>query len=430
MSVVSGFCDFLNASPTPYHATKNLCQMFTAAGFGRLDEKQRWNLKAKGKYFFTRGDASFVAFVLGESAIEDTGIRVIGAHTDSPCLKVKPNADVVYKGFHQLGVAVYGGALLAPWFDRDLSIAGQVAYLTEAGGFAKALVNFERPIAVIPSLAIHLDRAANEGRAINPQKQMNAILQVGNDQASFKAILLEELQKQHSHAAKILDFNLSFYDTQPASQIGINANFFAGARLDNLLSCYLAASAMQQAGTEVTSVLICNDHEEIGSQTEIGAQGPLLSELIDRLVREPEGRQLTLRNSVMFSVDNAHGIHPNFSDKHDDKHGPVLNAGPVLKYDANQSYATSAETASLVRWLAQARDDQGVIPLQEYITRADMRCGSTIGPLTAAKTGIRAVDIGIPTFAMHSIRELAGVKDIDAMERLLARFVCVTEIPV
>lgn len=431
MSLISKFADFLDASPTPYHACSNLVTLFEAAGFERLDESVRWQLQPGNRYFYTRGDSSIAAFVYGHRPLAETGVRIVGAHTDSPCLKVKPNADRVYKGYHQLGVAVYGGALLNPWFDRDLSIAGRVTYLNKDGDFAAALVNFARPIAVIPSLAIHLDRTVNEGRPVNPQTQMNAILQQGDGQKVFRSILLDEVLRHDEDAVDILDFNLSFFDTQPSARVGFDHQFFAGARLDNLASCFLGASAILQANPAVTSILICHDHEEIGSLTDLGAQGPMLGELIDRLTKagDAEDRQRVMRRSVMLSVDNAHGVHPNFADKHDDKHGPLLNAGPVLKYDASQSYATGSDTAALVRWLARAVGDQAEIPLQSFIIRADMRCGSTIGPITSAETGVRAVDIGIPTFAMHSVRELAGVSDLEQMEALLVRFMCVTEIP-
>ncbi|WP_018415923.1 M18 family aminopeptidase [Teredinibacter turnerae] len=429
MSLTRKFADFLDASPTPYHACANLSLLFAAEGFTRLDENTRWQLEPGKKYFFTRGDSSFAAFVVGERPLEETGVRIIGAHTDSPCLKIKPNADKVTKGYHQLGVAVYGGALLAPWFDRDLSIAGRVTYLDGDGALKAALVNFGRAIALIPSLAIHLDRSANEGRAINPQTQMNAILQHAPADARFADILLNELQQAHPEAVEVLDYNLSFYDTQPSATVGLKDELFVGARLDNLASCFLGAEAMLNANTDVTSILICNDHEEIGSNTDLGAQGPMLGELIDRLVSgDAQSRQLTLRRSLMLSVDNAHGVHPNFADKHDDKHGPLLNAGPVVKFDANQSYATGADTAAVVRWLARAVEGREAIPLQSFIMRADMRCGSTIGPITSAEIGVRAVDLGIPTFGMHSIRETAGVSDLEQMASLLTRFVSVTDI--
>lgn len=427
VSLIPELLKFLEQSPTPYHAARSLATMLSNAGFLRLDERESWDLVPGGRYYVIRGGSSIIAFVNGINPIADTGLRVIGAHTDSPCLKVKPQPDIHQKTYCQLGVEVYGGALLNPWFDRDLSVAGIVSYIDKQGGLQSKLIDFSRAIACVPNLAIHLDREANQNRSVNPQTDMNAIISIGAGKASFRDMLLDELGEEQ--ALEVLDYSLSFYDTQRPSVVGIHGEFIASARLDNLLSCFLGAKALIQASEAHTSVLICNDHEEVGSNTDIGAQGPLLTEVIDRLTLGGENRQLAMRRSVMLSVDNAHGVHPNYSAKHDEQHGPLLNRGPVIKFDANQSYATSSASASLVRWLAQADNNALDIPLQTYATRADMRCGSTIGPLTASAVGIMAVDIGVPTFAMHSIRELAGSKDVAYMNAILSRFVVLDELP-
>ena len=423
----TGLLDFIARSPTPFHATQSLVELLTEQGFSPLDEMDSWRLKAGGRYYVVRGGSSLIAFVVGNKAVETSGFRIIGAHTDSPCLKVKPLPEIDKKGYWQLGVEVYGGALLNPWFDRDLSIAGRVSYLSKNGELRSALVDFQKAIACVPSLAIHLDREANQNRSVNPQTDMNAILQISSEKQSFRTLLMAQIKDDE--AQEVLDYNLSFYDVQTPSVIGLKGDFIASARLDNLLSCYLGAQALCEAGGAHTSVLICNDHEEVGSRSDIGAQGPLLDEVIDRLASDGEVRQRALRRSVMFSVDNAHGVHPNFPACHDDKHGPMLNQGPVIKFDANQSYATSSASAALVRWLAGTAQGEEVIPLQDYVPRADMRCGSTIGPLTAAAVGVATVDIGVPTFAMHSIRELAGVSDLSYMVRLLERFLAHESLP-
>jgi len=420
--------DFIAASPTPFHAALSLRSLLVTAGFTELDELERWDLTLGGRYFVVRGGSSILAFVKGQGEPQETGIRIIGAHTDSPCLKVKPVPEINVKGYWQLGIEVYGGALLNPWFDRDLSIAGKVSYLTKSGGLKAALIDFKKPVACIPSLAIHLDREANQNRSVNPQTDMNAVVYQADDNVSFRSLLLSMLED--ADAEEVLDYNLSFYDTQSPAVIGLKDEFIASARLDNLLSCYLGLQALINASDEHTSVLICNDHEEVGSNTDVGAQGPLLDEVIDRLLPSGEQRQMALRRSLMFSVDNAHGVHPNYVKKHDDKHGPLLNCGPVVKFDANQSYATSSSTSALVRWLAKATEDRAEIPLQTYVTRADMRCGSTIGPLTAAGVGVTTVDIGVPTFAMHSVRELAGERDLSLMQELLVRFLSRASLPV
>ena len=411
---------WIDASPTPYHAVETARRELQAAGFMELKEGDQWQLQSGGRYFVTRRDASIVAFRHGNADLIENGLRIVGAHTDSPVLKVKPKPEKISQGYFQLGIEVYGGVLLAPWFDRDLSLAGRVTVKDDAG-LRHLLVNFERPVAIIPSLAIHLDRTANEGRALNAQEQMRPVLlQNPEPGLTFKALLARELTNNGNTLSEndILDFDLSFYDTHKAAVIGLGEEFLASARLDNLLSCFVGLNAFLSAEGDQSAVLALFDHEEVGSQSHIGAQGNLLTGLIERLVPQAEARFRMLHNSLMMSIDNAHGIHPSFPHKHDEGHGPRLNAGPVIKYDANQGYATSTETAALVKMLAERCG----APYQAFVTRADMRCGSTIGPMTSAKAGIRTVDVGLPTFAMHSIRELAGTKDLDYLDDIIESY--------
>ncbi|WP_370979301.1 M18 family aminopeptidase [Agaribacterium sp. ZY112] len=424
---IDGLLSFINASPSPYHATHNLAALFDSAGFQRLDEKQAWTLEQGGRYFYTRSDASFVAFTVGQQLVSN-GIRLLGAHTDSPCLKVKPSPELNQRGYSRLGVEVYGGALLNPWFDRDLSLAGRVSGLDQHGQLVSVLINFEKAIATIPSLAIHLNREANSNKSVNAQKEMNALLCNLRKDFSFRDLLLAQVTAEHPECGmtEVLDFNLSFYDVQAPACIGLHEEFIASARLDNLLSCWLGADALLNSDGNQSVILMCNDHEEIGSRTESGAQGTLLNDLLARLLPDSSERQQALRNSLMFSIDNSHGVHPNYADRHDEKHGPVINQGPVIKFDADQSYATSSDTAAFVRCLAA---QEPKLKLQSFVTRADMRCGSTIGPLTAANTGIKTVDIGNAQFAMHSCRELAGVEDAHIMRELLNRFLLCESIP-
>jgi aspartyl aminopeptidase len=414
------FLQFLNASPTPWHAVANLVTLFKQAGFHELKENQQWQLRKGEAYYLVRAGSSIIAFIYGSKALQE-GLGIVGAHTDSPCLKLKPQPEWQQNGYSQFGVEVYGGVLLAPWFDRDLSLAGTVSWVDKQHNLQQGLIDFREPIAVIPSLAIHLDRDVNRGREINPELHMKPILQQAAAQIDFRQYLKNRLLAEGRQVEQVLDFNLSFYDTQPAALIGENKEFIAGARLDNLLSCYIGARALLATGRDFTRVLVCNDHEEVGSRSDIGAQGPMLKELLERLQPESAQRQQMLRASVMVSVDNAHGIHPNYAGKHDKNHGPLLNAGPVLKYNANQSYATASDTAAMMRRLA-VLPNQAPIPLQAFAIRADMLCGSTIGPLTAAQIGVRTVDLGVPTFGMHSIRELGGAKDTHYLFDLLSRF--------
>ena len=417
----TGLLAFLNASPTPFHATANLAHALAAAGYAQLDERARWRLEAGGHYFVTRNDSSVIAFALGAEPLVATGFRMVGAHTDSPCLKLKPNPEIRAHGYQQLGVEVYGGVLLNPWFDRDLSLAGRVTLELANGSLVNRLVDLTRAVACIPSLAIHLDREANEKRAINKQTYLPSLIGRVLDR-EFK---LESALKEHFslHAptlsvAHIHAFELALYDRQQAAYVGWHDEFIASARLDNLLSCYTGVQALIDTAGSKSRLLVCNDHEEVGSGSTSGARGNFLESVLGRIAGDTETLARTMANSVLVSTDNAHGVHPNFADKHDAQHGPLLNAGPALKVNANQSYATNSESAALFK-AAAAR---AKVTLQSFIARADMGCGSTIGPLAATRLGVRTVDVGVPTLAMHSIRELAGTADAFALYSALAAF--------
>ncbi len=409
----AGLLDFLRASPTPFHATQNLAAQLLAAGFIPLQEGELWQLEPGNRYLVTRNDSSIIAFVYGKSPLLDTGIRVLGAHTDSPCLKVKPRAELNRRGYFQLGVEVYGGVLLAPWYDRDLSMAGRVSYRDQHDQVISALVDFENPVAVVPSLAIHLDRDANKARSINAQKDIAPmLLQLPAEDAvmpDFRELLQAELLRKQPQLAikQVLDYEISLYDTQPPAMIGLGQDFIASARLDNLLSCFIGLQALLEADDQVTSLLICTDHEEVGSASCCGAKGPMLQQFLERLLPDVESRVRVIDRSMMISADNAHGIHPNFMDRHDENHGPLLNRGPVIKVNANQRYATTSETSAFFRLLCEKAD----VPVQTFVARTDMGCGSTIGPVVASEVGVKTIDVGAPTFGMHSIRELAGASD-------------------
>ncbi len=409
---------FLQASPTPFHAVANMREQLLNAGYQALDPAQDWDLKAAQGYFVERNSSSIVAFRM-PSQTESERLHMIGAHTDSPCLRVKPNPEIQQHGYHQLGVEVYGGALLHPWFDRDLSLAGRVVGKQANGQLASALVDLKRPIACIPSLAIHLNREANKGSSINPQTDLPVLLgqQLGDD-PNLREMLLRHLTEQGQDFVQILDYELSFYDTQPPAVVGWQEEYIASARLDNLLSCYTGLQALLTATTEQGILLVCNDHEEVGSQTAEGAQGSFLLSVLQRIYPNPEKMHQVLHQSVLVSADNAHAVHPNFASKHDGQHGPKLNAGAVIKVNANQRYATNAVTSALITALAQEQS----LPIQSFVVRSDMGCGSTIGPITAAQLGIKTIDLGMPTLAMHSIREWAGCEDVATTIALLQAF--------
>ncbi len=413
---MKNFVQFLKSSPTPFHAVRSL--MTELKGFTQLREADSWKLSPGGKYYVVRGDSSIIAFRLGAKPVEETGVRLVGAHTDSPCLHVRPNAELRDRHYLRVGVEVYGGVLLSTWFDRDLSLAGRVHYQVGKGS-RSTLIDFEKPIAFVPNLAIHLNRSANENRSINKQTEMPPLVALSASCEDFDAALINELRRAGANDAQsILGFDLCFYDVQSPGIVGIAGEFLAAARLDNLLSCYAGCRALVDANPEVTAVLVCNDHEEVGSASATGAQGNFLKSVLERLAPSPESYARAVAQSILVSADNAHGIHPAYPEKHESHHAPVLNSGPVLKVNTNQRYATNSETQA---WMAACAQEAGV-QLQKFVARGDMGCGSTIGPITASVTGIKTVDVGVPTFAMHSIRELAGTRDIEDFYRLLKQF--------
>ncbi len=393
--------DFLNAAPTPFHAVQVMADKLLDAGFKELHEENQWNTEP-GKYFVTRNQSSIIAFNLGSTELPKSGIRIVGAHTDSPCLKAKPRPNRNKLGYHQIGVEVYGGVLLNPWFDRDLSLAGRVTHKSTEGKLQNTLIDLKKPIAIIPSLAIHLDREANNNRKVNPETDMAPVLL--QSEADYS---LEELIAPHINDHEILATELSLYDTNPAAVIGERDQFLASARLDNLLSCFTGLTSLVEADNNHTNLLVCNDHEEVGSASFSGAEGTFLRDVLERITNPGEDRRRTFARSLLISTDNAHGIHPNYPDKHESNHGPILNKGPTVKFNANQRYATNSETAGYFKALCQSVN----VPIQEFVNRADMACGSTIGPITAKEIGVKTLDVGVPTFAMHSIRELAGTED-------------------
>lgn len=420
-------CSFIAASPTPFHAVRQMAQRLEAAGFVHLQDAASWSLQPGGRYCFTRNGSSLVALQLGTAALPEHGLRLVGAHTDSPCLKIKPVPELQKQGYLQLGVEVYGGALLNPWFDRDLSIAGRVSFLDSKGALRSVLVDFREPVAFIPSLAIHLDREVNQKRSINQQTDLPPLLMQLTDktQADFRTLLRTQLLQDDPQldVATVLDYELCLYDTQPPALVGLKQDFVAGARLDNLLSCFAGLQALLASSGEGSRLLVCTDHEEVGSSSAAGAAGPFLESVLLRVNEALHGGsqdayRRMLARSVLASVDNAHAIHPNFAEKHDSKHGPQMNAGPVIKYNSNQRYATNSDTASLFRKLCA----DVAVPCQSFVVRSDMGCGSTIGPLVATELGVPTIDIGVPTLGMHSIRELAGSQDVAHLCKVLTHF--------
>jgi len=416
-----GLMEFIRKSPTQFHAVSMIKERLDNEGFVELFESDVWDPDEGKGYYVIKNRTSIIAFKNIKKNIAGTGICIAGSHTDSPCLRIKPEPEKKCRSYVQLGVEVYGGPLLNPWFDRNLSIAGKVTYQTSDKLIRSEIIDFEKNVAFISSIPIHLDREANKKRSINQQKDLPPVLmQAEEEYVSFDEIILKILRKKESafSAQLVLSHELNLYDTQPACYSGINDEFITGPRIDNLFSCYASLISFLESKGDMPCMIVCNDHEEIGSVSAAGAQGPFLKLLLKRLCSDIETYARLMSRSLFVSVDNAHAFHPNYPDRFDESHSPVINAGPVVKINANHRYATGSEIFAIFEFLCRENE----IPVQKFVMRSDMPCGSTIGPVTEAETGIKTIDIGIPTFAMHSIREVMGAKDGALMSKALIAF--------
>lgn len=397
---------FLDASPSPAHVVSSASTRLVAAGFTRVDEAGDWSGVRRG-FVVRRG--SLVAFSLpGLEGIDvGRGARIVGAHTDSPGLRIKPRPDVGAVGWKQLAVEIYGGVLLNSWLDRDLGVAGR---LVRRDG-SDRLVDIRRAVARVPQLAIHLDREVNDrGLILDKQQHLTPVWGLGTSEpdefASFVA------RAADLDPGELAGWELCLYDLTPAAIIGADHSMIASGRLDNQVSCWAAVSALSDStpGSAV-SVVALFDHEEVGSESDTGAAGPLLERTLERLALvNGAGRDEYLRllsRSSCVSADNAHAVHPNYPERHEPGHRPMANQGPAIKVNSNQRYATSPDTAAL---FAAACARAGV-PHQVFVSRNNMPCGSTIGPITATRLGIATVDVGVPQLSMHSARELCGSLD-------------------
>ncbi|MCX7174364.1 MAG: M18 family aminopeptidase [Proteobacteria bacterium] len=411
--------DYIDASPSPWHAVHTTEQGLLAQGFSPLDETERWQLVSGGKYFVVRGGSSIIAFVLGELSLMETGLRMIGAHTDSPGLRLKPKAPHNCEGMIRLGVEVYGSPILATFADRDLSLAGRVNVRTP-GGFETRLMRFDEPLLRLPNLAIHMNRKVNEhGLKFNKQTELPLILGIGGEhgESRFNRRIADELQVD---ASDILTWDLNIYDTQRGSFWGAEGEFIADSQLDNLASCHAALTALL-ATQNPSATCLCAffDHEEVGSGSAAGAGGSFVSDVVERIAAnagpDDEARRCALARSFFISADMAHAYHPNFPGSYEPDHKVMMNAGPVIKTNVNQRYTTGADSAA--RFIALC--ESAGVPFQQYAHRTDLGCGSTIGPIVAARLGIASVDVGSPMWAMHSIRESAGVLDHSHMIAVL-----------
>ncbi len=420
----SDLASFLDASKTPYHAVVEVARRLTSAGFRAFREQEAWQIEAGTRGFVVRAGGSIVCFQVGSKAPADAGFVLIGAHTDSPNLRLKPLPDLTCVGYRQLSVEVYGGVLLSTWLDRDLSVAGRIVF---ADGKTE-LVDLKRAVCRVPNLAIHLNREVNTvGLLLNAQTQLVPVLGLETNAGGFAELLAEGLRGTASNGARVEDvlgFDLCLYDTQRAAFAGAQSEFLLSSRLDNLSSCHAALSALLGASPdpEVTRVVAWYDHEEVGSQSTSGARSLFMSDLLERLAlscspKDASALPRAISRSLLVSADMAHAVHPNYPDKHDKQHRPMLGAGPVIKVNVNQSYATDGPAAAAFSAACRAAD---VLP-QYFSSRNDSPCGSTIGPISAARLGVRAVDVGNPMLSMHSCREMAAVSDVAPMIHVLTR---------
>jgi aspartyl aminopeptidase len=405
---------FVTASPTSYHAAAEGARRLEAAGFTRQDESEPWQGGPGGRYLIR--DGALLAWRLPESAGPTTPYRIIGSHTDSPSFKLKPNPDFGNFGWGQLGVEIYGGPLLNSWLDRELGLAGRLV-LTDG---REVLVR-TGPIMRIPQLAIHLDRAVNEeGVRLSKQQHTAPIWLVGADRRS----VLDHLAGLAGVAtAEIGGYDILAFDTAAPAIFGIDDQFLASGRLDNLSSVHASVTAMiNSAPAESIAVLAAFDHEEAGSGSRSGAAGPILADVLERIAAslgaDVDDRHRALASSYCLSADAGHAVHPNYPGRHDPVNHPLLGGGPLLKINANLRYASDARGAAIWRAACRAAGVAG----QEFVSNNDLPCGTTIGPLTATRIGITTVDVGIPLLSMHSARELAGVDDLHALTEAMRAF--------
>ncbi|MFF3766057.1 M18 family aminopeptidase [Streptomyces sp. NPDC001922] len=411
---------FLAGSPSPYHAVASAAARLEKAGFRQVEETAAWNGSTGGKYVLRGG--AIVAWYVPENARPETPFRIVGAHTDSPNLRVKPIPDTGSHGWRQIAVEIYGGTLLNTWLDRDLGLSGR---LTLRDG-SHRLVAVDRPLLRVPQLAVHLDRSVNsEGLKLDKQRHMTPIWGLGD---SSEGDLIRFVAGEADVSADdVTGWDLMVHSVEPPAYLGRDRELLAGPRMDNLLSVHAATAALAAvatSGQELTHipVLAAFDHEENGSQSDTGADGPLLGNVLERSVfargGSYEDRARAFAGTICLSSDTGHAVHPNYAERHEPGHHPMPGGGPILKVNVNQRYATDGSGRAV---FVDACDRAGV-PWQSFVSNNSMPCGTTIGPITAARHGIATVDIGVAILSMHSARELCGAEDPYLLANALSAF--------
>ncbi|XP_078604231.1 aspartyl aminopeptidase-like [Branchiostoma floridae x Branchiostoma japonicum] len=436
LSAARKFVDFVNKCQSPFHVVEECRTILRAAGFSELREADQWDIKPNNKYFVTRNQSTVVAFAVGGQYRPGNGFTIVGAHTDSPCLKVKPLSNKLKSGYQCVGVECYGGGIWHTWFDRDLTVAGRVM-VKNADKIEHRLVRIDRPILRVPNIAIHLMRDHNE--KFGPNKETNIVpvlstavqaqlegytsakegeepkCQADKHPPVLVTLLCKELGIQPQD---LLDFELCLADTQPATIGGALEEFLFSPRLDNLLSSYCALQGLVESSGDNGSLtsdpnirlIALYDNEEVGSESAQGAASMLTEHILRRLSVGDRATcfEEAVPKSFLLSADQAHAVHPSYSEKHEDNHRPMLHKGIVIKFNANQRYATTAVSTSILREVGTRAN----VPLQDFVVRNDSPCGSTIGPILSARLGMKTVDIGAPQLSMHSIREMGCTSSV------------------
>lgn len=407
--------NFIYESPTAFHAVNSVKNILTNCGFMELKEEKKWKLQRGGKYFVTKNDSAVTAFVVGKGKIEEEGFKIIGAHTDSPTFRIKPMPEMVSEGnYVKLNTEVYGGPILNTWLDRPLSVAGRVTIRGQNILFPETqFVNINRPIVIIPNLAIHMNSNVNAGVELNKQKDILPLMAQVNENLEKGNYLLNTIAETLKvEASSIIDFDLFLYEFEKGCIMGLNNEFVSSSRLDNLAMVHAGIVALTKVeATLSTNVMVCFDNEEVGSRTKQGGDSNLLSNILERIILSFNGGReeffMALAKSFMISADLAHAVHPNMGEKFDPVNRPMVNKGPVIKISASQSYATDSNSDAVYEEICK----RAGIPVQKFVNRSDEKGGSTIGPISSTHLPIRSVDMGTPILAMHSVRELGGVLD-------------------
>lgn len=430
--------DFINKSRTAFQSVEEIKSILDGNGYTELKESSSWNLNKGDKHYIIKNDSALIAFEVGNGELEESGFRLIGAHTDSPGFRIKPNAEMDVEGTYvKLNTEVYGGPILSTWFDRPLSIAGRVTLKSDDVFKPETrIVDINKPVLIIPSLAIHMNRSVNEGYQYNRQKDVLPLLTLKDDEEekAFEECAKSNLEKNgylisllgktlNVDVKNILDFDLFLYEYAEGSLVGLNEELISCGRLDDLWMVFAGLKALiDSSKINATKVLVALDNEEIGSLTSQGANSVILENILERisigLKKDREEFRRALSNSIMISADLAHAVHPNYTEKCDPTNKPVLGGGPVLKIAASGSYSTDSYASGVFKGVCE----KAGVPCQVFVNRSDMRGGTTIGPITAGKLNIPVIDMGAPLLSMHSIRELASVEDNEFTIKAFTQF--------